>query len=236
MKKNIIVAVLLFCGVGLFAQTWLPGTYNKNWEFTYREGETAIGTTPLNQLCLRLSNNLNSAHHLLTLENTSGSTQSAISVADALYTDNNFNVSENFQVLTNGQTFIGTSQNRTNQASGSWPHDYEGMLWVNGRIVTTEVLVETYNNWPDYVFNPKYNLRPLGDLKKFIQLNKHLPGIPSALDIQKNKGFDVGDMILRQMKVIEELTLYTIEADSKISQLEADVLKLKSLIQKTGNE
>jgi hypothetical protein len=90
------------------------------------------------------------------------------------------------------------------------------MLAVNGKIRSTELVVET--GWADYVFDKNYDLRPLNEVEKFIQQNKHLPNIPSAAEIEKN-GLPVGDMQKRMMEKIEELTLYVIELKKEIDHL-----------------
>ncbi len=97
-------------------------------------------------------------------------------------------------------------------------------LSVNGNIRSKEVVVET--GWADYVFDKKYKLKSLEEVEKFIEQNKHLPGIPSAEEIEKN-GLQLGDTQKRMMEKIEELILYTIALKKEI-----DILKAK----KNNNE
>ena len=97
-------------------------------------------------------------------------------------------------------------------------------LSVLGNIRSNEVVVET--GWADYVFDKKYILKPLGEVEKFIRENKHLPGIPSATEIQKN-GLHLGDTQKMMMEKIEELTLYMIEANKKIEKLEKMLIEKK---------
>jgi hypothetical protein len=109
-------------------------------------------------------------------------------------------------------------------------------LSVNGNIRAKEIKVETAN-WPDYVFDAKYPLMSLKDLGIYISLNRHLPEIPSAMQIEK-EGIALGEMNRQLLKKIEELTLHLIEKDrqlevhnNKISTLEEEQKELKSLIQ-----
>ena len=90
-------------------------------------------------------------------------------------------------------------------------------LSVNGNIRSKEVVVEI--GWADYVFNKKYKLKPLIEVEKFIEQNKHLPGIPSAAAIEKN-GLNLGDTQKKMMEKIEELTLYIIQLNKRIEELE----------------
>jgi hypothetical protein len=89
---------------------------------------------------------------------------------------------------------------------------------VDGRIICTEVLVRTVPNWPDYVFNKRYELRDLTTLSRYIDEHKHLPGIPSAAEVEKN-GVTLGEMQRLQMEKIEELTLYILALKKEIDQL-----------------
>jgi hypothetical protein len=67
-------------------------------------------------------------------------------------------------------------------------------------------------NVPDYVFAPDYQLRPLSEVAAYIARERHLPEIPSAQEIQK-QGIHLGEMQMRLLKKIEELTLYTLHQD-----------------------
>jgi trimeric autotransporter adhesin len=99
-------------------------------------------------------------------------------------------------------------------------------LSVFGKAICEELVVQLKAAWPDYVFKKNYQLRPLGELEKFISENKHLPNFPAAADIEKN-GLQVGDMQKKMMEKIEELTLYIIEANKKIEKLELTIKQSK---------
>jgi hypothetical protein len=89
-------------------------------------------------------------------------------------------------------------------------------LSVNGNIRSKEVVVET--GWADYVFDETYPLRPLSEVADFIRLNKHLPNIPSAKEIEQN-GLSLGETQKKMMEKIEELTLYIIELKKEMDEL-----------------
>lgn len=90
-------------------------------------------------------------------------------------------------------------------------------LSVNGKIITKEVEV-TLSAFPDYVFGEDYQLSPLSDVEKFIRENKHLPGIPSANEVIAN-GLSLGEMNVKLMEKIEELTLYVIQLQKEVNSL-----------------
>jgi hypothetical protein len=52
-------------------------------------------------------------------------------------------------------------------------------------------------------------------VKDFIETNKHLPEIPSAMEMEE-KGIDMAEMSNLLLQKIEELTLYIIEQDAKL--------------------
>ncbi len=91
-------------------------------------------------------------------------------------------------------------------------------LSVNGNIRSKEVVVES--GWADYVFDKEYKLPSLYALEKFIQEHKHLPNIPSAGEIETN-GLMLGDTQKKMMEKIEELTLYVIELNKRLMELES---------------
>lgn len=101
-----------------------------------------------------------------------------------------------------------------------------GLITAN-KIHTSEVKVDLNVPGPDYVFNNDYKLKELSELKDFINTNKHLPEIESAVEM-KEKGINVADFQVSLLKKIEELTLYIINQDEKIKELELKVNSLKT--------
>ena len=94
----------------------------------------------------------------------------------------------------------------------------QAKLAVNGDIFSKKVKV-TQAGWPDFVFHPDYCLLSLTEVEKFIAQHHHLSEVPSATEIQKN-GLDLGDNQAILLKKIEELTLYIIQQDKRIQELE----------------
>ena len=92
-------------------------------------------------------------------------------------------------------------------------------LAVCGNIRAADVKVNAISDWCDYVFEEDYDLRSLKDVENYILEHKHLPEIPSAVEVE-TEGIAVSEMLLLMMKKIEELTLYTIEQDKRIQELE----------------
>jgi len=99
-------------------------------------------------------------------------------------------------VLANGNVGIGTAT-PTNE------------LAVNGTIKAKEVIV-SLDGWPDYVFEKDYDLMSLSAVNDHIREHGHLPGVPSAREVQLN-GIKMGEMQATLLQKIEELTLHMIE-------------------------
>jgi hypothetical protein len=106
-------------------------------------------------------------------------------------------------------------------------------LAVAGKVIAEEVVIKLQTNWPDYVFENTYTLPPLLEVERYIRENKHLPGIPSAQEVQQN-GLTVGEMNALLLKKIEELTLYvvdlkkeSVESQKKVAALQQEIEALK---------
>jgi hypothetical protein len=92
------------------------------------------------------------------------------------------------------------------------------ILSVDGKGMFEEIKVQTSSNWPDYVFDDNHKLPSLYDLESSVKTHKHLPGIPSAKEINK-EGILIGDMQTKMMEKIEELTLYIISLQKQVDDL-----------------
>jgi hypothetical protein len=113
------------------------------------------------------------------------------------------------KVLENGNIGIGTTD----------PGTYK--LAVEGKIGAREVEVKT-GSWADFVFAKEYKLPSLETVELYIKAEKHLPNIPSADEVKTN-GINLGEMNAKLLQKIEELTLYAIEQQKRIDQLEMKI-------------
>lgn len=130
---------------------------------------------------------------------------------------NSGNSAGKFVIRTGGadQVLVDASGNMSINTTANAP-GYR--LRLGGKMICEEVKVKLEGNWPDYVFQDDYRLKPLTEVEKFIKENKHLPNIPSATEIQQN-GHELGDMQKKMMEKIEELTLYIIDQQKQIEAL-----------------
>ena len=98
---------------------------------------------------------------------------------------------------------------------------------VSGGMITEKVRVATTGTtfWADFVFDKNYKLRTLNEVSEYIKLNKHLPDVPSTADVTKD-GIDLAQTQAILLQKVEELTLYVIEQNKKISRLNRKVRRL----------
>ncbi|KXX66869.1 hypothetical protein [Flammeovirga sp. SJP92] len=121
------------------------------------------------------------------------------------------NHTSNLIINSNGNVGIGTN-------NSSW------RLAVNGKILAKEIKVQT--NWADFVFYEDYELPTLQEVEDFIKDNGHLKDIPNEKEVEEN-GVFLGDINSKLLQKIEELTLYTIQQEKKIQELERENKEMK---------
>ena len=96
----------------------------------------------------------------------------------------------------------------------------QAKLAVNGGILAREIRVSVASSdWPDYVFGENYELMSLKDLETYVKANKHLPGVPSASELEEQGDVDLGEMNAVLLEKVEELTLDVIELQKQIKEL-----------------
>jgi len=92
---------------------------------------------------------------------------------------------------------------------------------TDGAVYAKQIYVQT-SGWPDFVFKKNYSLRPLSEVKSYIEQNQHLPDMPAAEKVEKD-GINLGEMNKALLKKIEELTLYLIEKDKQLQSQEEKI-------------
>lgn len=110
--------------------------------------------------------------------------------------------------------------------------DYK--LAVAGNVIAEGVKVALQSQWPDYVFMENYKLPTLEEVENHIMEKGHLIHLPSAKEVEI-KGIDLGEMDALLLRKIEELTLYILQQEKKIIQLENSNVELRLLSDKILN-
>lgn len=104
---------------------------------------------------------------------------------------------------------------------------FVGNQYVNGILFANEIKVEP-TVWADFVFSPDYKLQPLSEVKTHIEKYRHLPDVPSEAQVKK-EGVELSEMTVKLLQKIEELTLYVIQQDEKIGELNNKLTTLENL-------
>ena len=102
-------------------------------------------------------------------------------------------------------------------------------LDVDGIIRAFEILIVAQP--ADFVFEDDYELRSLEEVEQFIKVNKHLPDIPSAAQMQE-ESIGIAEMNKLLLQKIEELTLYMIEQQKTMAEQQKTIDELKKAVEK----
>jgi hypothetical protein len=236
--RLLMFPVILLCTVPAFSQWTGPDVANKIY---YTKGFVGVGEVPLYRFHLKSTDDkpllyaettdasLSFSRHFLDLRAKTTFTQTpyiawytpaGLRQAYMGWKNEVFNLT-----LENGFTY---SINGGNVGIGTY--DTKGYLFaVAGKAVAEEIVVKLKANWPDYVFQHSYRLPPLEEVCQFIQINKRLPGIPSAETVAKD-GINVNDMTTALLEKVEELTLYLIQERENAKGLNTRIAALEQMI------
>ncbi|WP_448698190.1 hypothetical protein ACFGVR_15325 [Mucilaginibacter sp. AW1-3] len=194
---------------------------NAGWSgtmFGVRTGGLNSASKPLTQNVSANSSDYQQAWAMTFSSDKNASNGAAFSLWSADATTPNTEMSEVFRVQSNGAVGINTNY---------IPSGYQ--LAVNGTVIFTQAYVQLRGSWPDYVFKKGYQLRPLSEVKSYIDQNQHLPDMPDAATVKK-EGLNLGEINKALLKKVEELTLYLIEKDEKVAELEKLSKEQKTLM------
>jgi hypothetical protein len=108
----------------------------------------------------------------------------------------------------------------------TWAGYFDGRVGVTSKIYAEEVIVKLKSDWADYVFSEGYKLLPLKEVEDYLNKNKRLSDIPSSEEVYAS-GITLGEMQVKLLKKIEELTLYLIEQNKKIEVQGREIESLK---------
>lgn len=131
------------------------------------------------------------------------------------FRDTTSGVSWDFRT-TSGDTFVitkvgtGTNELKVNSL---------GDLVIAGSLLANDGA----NVFPDFVFEPSYELLSLEELSAFIEQEGHLPGVMSAKDVQETGNINMTELQLQLLEKVEELTLYVLAQQKEIEALRAQI-------------
>ncbi len=232
-------------GLSIDASYLLPGTDTRTW-WERLPGQSIQKWGDFNYTYLTLNGN-----KLQVNEQNNALNTSVLNVN--VHANNNVHAFEiydesvqkiTFNVESNGQTNVGQQNNalnssmlnvNTNGGNAFEVFDASNQkinfkVKANGLVYAREInVMASHIVFPDYVFEKTYILKPINELESYIQVNKHLPNIPTAKDVAEN-GINLSDLQVKQMEKIEELYLYMIQQQKEIEELKEQNRKLERLI------
>jgi hypothetical protein len=184
-------------------------------------GRVYMGAEVQMQSALRIGYNASTTFDALTAIEINQNTTNGNAIKFNTYnnalkvlTINNPNFAKSpFVVYGSGKTQIGS------ETVSSRPNS---LLTVSGEIDCKSLYVLKPTNWQDKVFAPDYKLQKLSEVEKYIDANKHLPGIKSEKEILEN-GYDVNETDAVLLEKIENLYLYIIQQQKEIEELKKKV-------------
>ncbi|MEE1063810.1 MAG: hypothetical protein UH071_09120 [Paludibacteraceae bacterium] len=91
---------------------------------------------------------------------------------------------------------------------------------INTSSIKTDDINVNMSNVADYVFDENYDLKSLSEVERYVNEHKHLPGIPSATEIEQN-GVSLSKMSNMLLEKVEELTLHLIRLEKENAELKA---------------
>lgn len=83
------------------------------------------------------------------------------------------------------------------------------------------------SNVADYVFAEDYNLKSLSEVENYVNEHKHLPGVPSAAEMEA-EGISVSTMSNLLLEKVEELTLHMIQLQKENAALKLEMENMKN--------
>jgi len=145
-----------------------------------------------------------------------------------------YNSNELFVIRSNGRVGIGASEPTAKlHVSGDILADEirvediaASNLNLNGTLAANNITVKANGNTADFVFSDDYTLKSLTEVENYIKTHKHLPDIPSAEAMEK-QGVNLAEMNKLLLQKVEELTLYTISQEEKLTAKDNRITKLE---------
>ena len=213
-------------------------------------GKVGIGTTTPNEKLevignLRVQGISGQSHAQLQFFRATGHQFMTIGQADLNASNSTFDFhhhnGNDFRFLVNSAELLRIDNSGAVGIGTSTPGaklEVAGNALIQGDVYAKLIEVSaTPGNWPDYVFESNYGLRPLSEVEAYVNANKHLPEVPSAKTVEA-EGQNLGEIQATLLKKVEELTLYLIEQDKKqlsleerLKKLEVENAKLKKLLE-----
>jgi hypothetical protein len=104
----------------------------------------------------------------------------------------------------------------------------EFALTNSGNLTISGALTTAGGSYPDYVFEPGYQLMSLDELAAYIAKNRHLPNVPTSEQTESGQRINMTELQIKLLEKVEELTLYTLRQQERIRALEERLAAIES--------
>lgn len=166
-----------------------------------------------------LSFNLSNSNGRAWLGSFTNSSASIYGKMNVISSDNGLYIQTNNSLRYGIRVKTSTDNNNALEVFGQ-DANKRNFLVTGGGTVYARKYVTTLTAFPDYVFEKNYELMSLSDLRSYIQQNKHLPKIPTANEVEEH-GVELGELNRLLVEKVEELTLYILQLEERISKIES---------------
>ncbi len=197
----------------------------KNVMLNYNGGRTAIGkTSPKSTLHIKGGESSGSAagSGTLRVENTSGGATDSLVMdgneIDAFGAGNGLHLNKN----SNKNVYLFPDSETAKVGVGTWNPTHT--LTVRGTVKAEEIILDAVG--ADFVFEEDYKLMGLDEVAAFVEAHRHLPEVAPAREMRR-EGVGMGAFQITLLQKIEELTLYAIDQEQRLSALERENRQLK---------
>jgi len=144
---------------------------------------------------------------------------------NATYSGTGLNLNETIPGESNMTTiFAGSASFTTGAFNGPTSQTtIDGGMLTADTVDAAEVRTHKWKVKPaDYVFEKGYAVKSLDEVERYVQKHRHLPEIPSAKEMERD-GMAMGEMHLRLLKTMEEMTLNLIALNKEVKAQRAEV-------------
>lgn len=132
----------------------------------------------------------------------------------------NANLTVNGNTTMNGNLTITNGTLRLSNGSNQYSVGSDGKVRARQVKVDLDVI-------PDYVFDKSYKLLTFEEIEAYIAANKHLPGVKSESEYKAEGSIDLAELNLKLLEKVEELTLYLLQQEKRIKELETAIVNPK---------
>ena len=146
------------------------------------------------------------------------------------------NANERMRILADGKVGIGTTTpSEKLDVNGTVKATTLSATITRTDTVKTKKVILTDTPGADFVFDPNYKLPELGTVEEHVKEHQHLPGIAPAAKMEE-EGIDVAELNMQLLQKVEELYLYAIEQNKRLSEQNEQIIEQNERIAEQSDQ